>query len=192
MKNLNQSLLIIVVILTSALTAFAVLKLEPQPAFAATNMAPTAKYTVLNVNCTSVANFSNTYVKIADFGAFQVANPDSVVEATFHGRVSADTISGSSGAYFELRVDDQASNMGRARATVRAGDYSVSHGVPVSMSGVFTGLAAGSHTVSIWVRAGGSGSGTGGRVDPGCWSSDHIVVRETLPFGSTYLPTIVK
>ncbi len=93
MKTLNHTLLMFAVILTSALTAFAVLQLAPQPVLAASNMAPPAKYAVLNVNCTNPVNFSNTYTKIADFGSFQVANPDSVVEIMFNGRVRAESIS---------------------------------------------------------------------------------------------------
>jgi hypothetical protein len=37
-----------------------------------------------------------------------------------------------------------------------------------------------------------SGTGTGGRVDPGCWSSDYILVREYTPFGSVYLPGVTR
>lgn len=192
MKTIN---LIILVMLTSALSAFAVLQLSPQPAFAAANMAPTVKYTVISVNCTNVANFSNSYTKIANVGSFQVANPDSVVEATFYGRIGVGTLTNATGAIFELRVDDLPVdvNLGWAgRANIRKDETAVSNGLPVSMSGVFKGLSAGSHTVSLWVKASNAGSGTAGRVDPGCFSSDHIVVRESLPFGSTYLPAIVN
>jgi hypothetical protein len=153
---------------------------------AAGGMSPTVHHTVLPVSCVSTPVFTSAYTKIADFGEFTVINGQSTVEATFYGRVSADTLTGTSGAAFELRIDDAAAPIGRARATVR--DSELSYGVQVSMSGVFPELSPGVHAVSVWVKAGGSGTGTGGRVDPGCWSTDHIVVREFAPFGTTFLP----
>lgn len=188
MKRLTHPMLIVLLVLSSALGAFLALQLAPQPANAAANMSPTVRHTVLPVTCISVASFSTTYTKIADFGDFMVDSPDATVEATFYGRVSADTLTDANGAVFELRVDDLPTSQVWARARFRNGE--TTNGLPVSMSGVFTGLAAGEHTVSIWVRSSG-GSGTGGRVDPGCWSSDHIVVREFAPFGTTFLPSIV-
>jgi hypothetical protein len=53
-------------------------------------------------------------------------------------------------------------------------------------------LEAGEHTASLWVRAGSFSTGTGGRVAPGCWSSDYILVREYTPFGSVYLPGVTR
>lgn len=191
MKIIINPLLIVAVIIFSTMTTVVILKFTPQPVFAAANMSPGVKYTVLYVTCSSVASFTSEYTKIKDFGTFQVSSPDSVVEVTFYGRVSAETLTDTSGAVFEVRVDNLPTTMGWARASIHAGEYGFS-GDPVSMSGVFTGLSSGSHTVSIWVQAGNDGSGTAGRIDPGCWYTNHIVVRETLPFGSTYLPTIVK
>lgn len=192
MYKLTHPMLIVMLVASSALGAFLALQLAPQPVNAAANMSPSVRHTVLPVTCISVANFNNSFTKIADFGNFSVASPDATIEATFYGRVSADTLSSANGAIFELRIDDTPASLVWARANIRNGGYSTSFGVPVSMSGVFIGLPAGDHTVSIWVRAGGSGSGTGGRVDPGCWSSDHIVVREYAPFGTTFLPSIVR
>ena len=97
---------------------------------------------------------------------------------------------GTTGAVFELRVDDQPSPSGRALATLRSGE--LPWGIQASISGIFPDLEAGEHTASLWIRAGGSGSGTGGRVDPGCWSSDYIRGREYTPFGSVYLPGVTR
>jgi hypothetical protein len=166
------------------------IQIFPLPASAASAMSPTIHHTVIPVNCTSTPNFTNEYSKISDFGTFEVLHPDSVVEATFNGRIDADTIVGTSGAVFELRVDDQPSPTGRARAVLRSGE--LTWGIQASISGVFPDLEAGEHTASLWVRAGASGSGTGGRVDPGCWSSDYILVREYTPFGSVYLPGVTR
>jgi hypothetical protein len=45
------------------------------------------------------------------------------------------------------------------------------------MTGIFTGLGVGSHTVSMWVQGSFAGGSAGG-LDPGCWSTDHAVVKE--------------
>lgn len=82
------------------------------------------------------------------------------------------------GAYFELRVDDNASTNGRARANIKASETGGA-GVPISMTGIFTGLSAGSHTISIWVRTS-TGTGTVAVVNPGCWTADHVIVREIM------------
>ena len=80
------------------------------------------------------------------------------------------------GARFELRVDDQPTSNGRARAVLKAAEVG-SDGVPVSITGLFTNLATGAHTISLWVE-GINGSGTGATYDPGCCAADHVVVEE--------------
>lgn len=132
-------------------------------------------YTVLNVNCASVAAFGNTYVKIADIGNFTKLDPGSRLEITFNGRIYAVSVTGT-GAKFELRVDDVATSNGRATASYKSAEVG-STGVTVSMTGIFTGLKMGSHTISMWVKTS-NGTGTYGGVDPGCWSTDHLIVRE--------------
>jgi hypothetical protein len=183
---------LVAAILISCVSLFTLLLIQifPLPASAASAMSPTIHHTVIPVNCISTPNFTSEYTKISDFGTFEVLHPDSVVEATFNGRIDADTIIGTTGAVFELRIDDQPSPTGRARATLRSGE--LTWGIQASISGVFPDLEAGEHTVSLWVRAGSFGSGTGGRVDPGCWSSDYILVREYTPFGSVYLPGVTR
>lgn len=133
------------------------------------------RYTVLNVNCASVASFTTTYVKVADIGSVNKLDASSRLEITFNGRIYAGSVT-STGAVFELRVDNTATTNGRARANLKAAEVGGA-GVPVSIMGIFTGFGAGTHTVSIWVAAS-YGSGTNAYVDPGCWSTDHIVVRE--------------
>jgi hypothetical protein len=128
----------------------------------------------ISVNCSSVASFSSTYVKIADLGTFTKAEANSTVHVTYEGRVTANTISGT-GAHFELRVDDLPAPVGRARANIRLSEAGAS-GIPVSITGIFTGLGTGSHIVSMWVK--GSTSGTTAMVDPGCWADDHVIAKE--------------
>lgn len=134
------------------------------------------KTTVLNVNCPSSKSFSDTYVKIFDVGSFSKQDSNSTIEITFSGRIAVTTSLTGTGAHFELRVDDAATTKGRARASFKDDEVG-SVGVPVSIAGIFTGLTAGFHTVSIWVRAS-NGVGQGAMVDPGCWRDDHIVIKE--------------
>jgi hypothetical protein len=130
--------------------------------------------TVLPVNCSgSGVSYSTAFTKVADIGSFtkQVAN--STIELTFDGRIYSTYSFGVAGAIFELRVDNAASSIGRARASYR--DSSAA--VQTSITGVFTGLAAGNHTVSMWVQGVGGG-GNDAQLDLGCWNTDHVVVKE--------------
>lgn len=131
--------------------------------------------TVLDVRCEGKDIFSTDYKKILDVGTFTKLDSDSLVDLTFNGRISIESLTGT-GARFELRVDDSATTNGRARANIKSSEAGI-NGIWVSMKGIFTGLDAGSHTVSIWVQAS-TGTGTDAYVDPGCWSTDHIVIME--------------
>jgi len=132
-------------------------------------------YYYLNANCSAVATFTSTYIKIADIGSFTKIDATSKLEITFNGRVYASSLTGT-GAVFELRLDGNATTNGRVRANIKSAEVG-GDGVPVSMTGVFTGYGSGSHTVSIWVRTS-TGTGTNGGFDPGCWTTDHVIVRE--------------
>jgi hypothetical protein len=132
------------------------------------------RVTFINVSCSSLPSFSSTYVKLADLGTVTKVDATSKLEITFNGRITANTISGT-GAHFELRLDDKATANGRARANIRASEAG-GYGIPVSITGVFTGFVTGLHTISMWVK--GSTSGTTAMVDPGCWADDCIIVRE--------------
>jgi hypothetical protein len=147
---------------------------------------------VLNVNCVSVASISSTYVKLTDVGTFPVQSPGSIIEATWNGRIGVDTLPAGTGAVFELRIDDAASAVGRARANMRRAEVLDGQYPNISVTGIFRDLSAGDHTVSIWVRTSAGGNGTGARVDPGCWSTDHIVIKEYTPFGLVLLPAVLN
>jgi hypothetical protein len=140
-----------------------------------------AHATVLNVDCPgSGVSFSTTFTKVADIGPFTKLLAGSAIELIFNGRTYVAGLAfGAQGAVFELRVDGIATTNGRARASYKSLETSTGAGVQTSITGIFTGLAAGTHTVSMWVQAVGSGaSGTGAQLDPGCLSSDSVVVKE--------------
>ena len=126
--------------------------------------------------CTSLASVpSGTYAKIGDMGTFSKVSPTSTVEVQFNGRLAALIINGT-GVVFELRVDDTATANGRARSLVKASESGVD-GIQSSITGIFTNLLSGTHTVSLWAN-GTNGTASSAFWDPGCWSSDHVVIKE--------------
>jgi hypothetical protein len=140
-----------------------------------------AQTTVLNVNCSgSGVSYSTTFTKVADIGTFTKLLAGSTIEVVFNGRTYVSAMSfGAQGAIFELRVDGTATSNGRARASYRYSETATGAGIQTSITGIFTGLAASTHTVSMWVQAVGSGaSGTGAQLDPGCFATDCVVVKE--------------
>ena len=77
---------------------------------------PLLNVQVLDVNCPfSGVSFSNNFTKVLDIGTFAASGaPDSIVEITFNGRLFVGSFDASStGAVFELRVDDMATAAGR-------------------------------------------------------------------------------
>jgi hypothetical protein len=159
---------------------------------AAPSLSSSLVVTVLPVDCPdSSANIGSTFVKIADIGEIEAQSADSLVELAFHGRIYADTMTGN-GVLFEMRVDDTDSGVGRIRALLRSDEVTNAGGVTASMGGVFEGLPAGTHMVSMWAMATNSGTATGVQMDPGCFSSDHVLVKEHLPFGAVAIPAVLR
>jgi hypothetical protein len=154
-------------------------------------MAPMLLTQVFDVNCVSLPSITPAYARLADLAVFTVQSPDSLVELTFDGRIFVSSFSSGSGAFFELRVNDVASTNGRARANLRVAEAGAG-GQQVSITGFFPGLPARDHTASIWVRTSSGGAGTQAMVDPGCWSTDVLIIKEYTPFGFTFMPTIMK
>jgi hypothetical protein len=152
---------------------------------------PLVAVQVFDVNCTSLASLNPTYAKLTDLGTFTVHSAESMLELTFNGRIFVNSFASGSGAVFELRVDDLPSSHGRARSNLRAAEAGAG-GRPVSMAGFFNDLEPGQHTASMWVRTATGGSGTQAMVDPGCWSTDVLIVREHTPLGFTFLPVVQR
>lgn len=73
-----------------------------------------------------------------------------------------------------------ATTNGRANANFRPDINDNLGGETVCITGVFTGLSAGVHTISMWVRAAGTGTGTGAAINPGCWAGDYVIVKEIM------------
>lgn len=195
MKTISRVIIVAAILGGSMLGGYLANHFGPGNVQAAANTAfgPPEKVTLLDVPnaSTNPDDFGTTAVKIADVGSFNVENSASLVEVTYQGRLAIYGTTGF-GVFFELRVDDmngieikegQPSGLALVRSD-EVGAY-----VPSVFSGFWSGLAAGSHTVSVWARAS-SGTGTNAIIDPGGWPSNIVIVKETLPFGSTYLPSI--
>ncbi len=195
MKIMRNLAVILGVVSASMLGGYIANRFEPGKAQAVTTNAfgPPEKITLLDVPAASTNPdvFGTTAVKIADIGSFSIENSASLIEVTYQGRLA---IVGTTGfaVFFELRVDDmtgieiepgQPSGLAIVRSS-EVGQY-----VPITFSGFWTELATGTHTISVWARAS-SGSGDNAIIDPGGWPSNIVIVKETLPFGSTYLPSI--
>ncbi len=186
-SSLRGGLLLFVAVALFLITAgFAAGRLAAQPA-----ARPTVRATVLQLSCTSIDNVSGTYAKIADVGQFDVQAAESLVELQFNGRLYAGSTDGT-GLQFELRVDDAATSLGRIRAVLKVSEIGSGVGRNATMSGFYEGLAAGTHTVSVWARTANGNDSDGVMYDPGCWSSDVVTIKEYLPFGVVSLPAILR
>jgi hypothetical protein len=118
----------------------------------------------------------NSYVKLADLGTFSKLHGSTPIEVVYQGRIAVVGTIGGTGVHFELRIDNVASTVGRARANIKKAEAG-SDGIPVSITGYFTGLSQGNHTVSMWVSDT-YGTSTDVMLDPGCWSTDVAIVKE--------------
>lgn len=135
------------------------------------------KITVRPVGCYSLASVGSTYAKIGDIATFTKLNDESLVEIDYRGRLGVVAMT-SLGTKFELRVDDESSTVGQARALVREEEVGLK-GISTSISGYFEDLPAGTHTISIWARASGSGTATTLRINPNCFSDvDQVTIKE--------------
>lgn len=124
--------------------------------------------------CQYVSDVTTTYQKIANLGTFTKGSAATIIELTLQTHVYVAS-SQSTGVIYELRVNDEASSNGFA--TVALKDVGVSQSV--SLTGLFTGLTSGSHTVSLWVKTT-SNTATNAFYDPGCWNSvtNNVIVKE--------------
>lgn len=134
------------------------------------------RFTVFEPNCVTLASVpSGAWTRIASLGTLSKIDATSRLEITFNGRINAQSFTGT-GAQFELRLDDIATTNGRARASMKTSEAGGT-GVSVSITGIFTGYGAGNHTISMWIYSY-YGTATYAGTDPGCYYSDHIIVRE--------------
>ena len=179
---------IIVLFVLSALLGTSYASASPESAPSAGQ--PMVDVQVYPVMVTSTpVNFSTSFKKIGDIVTFQVLSSSSIVELNFNGRIYVSTFNpGSEGAYFELRLDNAPSPLNYARDFITVGEVATE--IHTSITGIFSNLnPAVLHTASMWVE-GLSAGGTFPMVNRNAYDSDHLVIKEYLPFGFAYLPLI--
>ena len=199
MKNFRRILLAAALLGASAFGGFLANAAGPKQVQAAPLAAfgPGTKITLLDVPnvSTNPDVFGSSAVKIGDVGSFTVENSASLVEVTYQGRLLIDATT-ANGVYFELRVDDANGmpvNTGQPSGMALVRNSEAGQFVTSNFSGYWQGLSPGPHTVSVWVRASNVGTlGNNAFIDPGGWSSNIVVVKEMLPFGTTMLPMIER
>jgi len=118
-------------------------------------------------------NATTTAQRMGDFLVFAKASAESTVEVTLNSRAQSGVFSGASSVKFEIRIDNVATNMANEAAI-----NSTSLVEFIGIFAVFQGLAAGNHTVSVWVRTN-SGTSTGVLLDPGGYGG-RIIAKETF------------
>lgn len=158
-------------------------------------LAPQIKVTQFMVPYTDVGTVRATFQRARVLGNFLVENSASLIEVTYQGQLYVGSMVNGSAIYFQLRVD----NIPPAENTGQGIISSTQVGKPVNatFTAYWSNLSQGSHALSVWFGGwiGISGTGvTGSNVilNHGDDNRDYIFVKEYLPFGTTYLPTIMK
>jgi hypothetical protein len=123
----------------------------------------------------SLPSINSTPTKIGDLMTFTKTSATSVVEVLYDGRLTVESMTSGSGAVFQIRIDNVAPATGSAKGTVGLHEAGF-RGISAHITGIFTGLSAGSHTVSIWVYQAG-GVATDAHVNGGDWGA-QLVVKE--------------
>jgi len=162
--------------------------LKPDRVEAVQGLLPPVIVTALPVPNASLQNITTTVTKIGDIGHFSVQNPASLVEVTHQGRLYIATLTpGANWGKFELGVDGVPPKPNTGQAYIDT--WMLTDSVPLTFSGYWD-LPAGDHIVSLWVRTN-AGTGTVALINPGARDTDAVIIKEYLPFGSTYLPSIM-
>jgi len=117
-------------------------------------------------------NATASYAKIFDYLTFTKASDASVVEVTMNTRAYSGVFAGAVGVQYQLRIDDLPAAVGNEAAITTSNTTEF-----VSAFAVFEGLAAGSHTVSVWAISP-AGTSTGVGLDPGGFGG-RIIAKET-------------
>lgn len=151
---------------------------------------PQLKVTVLDVPA-SAKDVGGEWVKVTDIGAFQTETGSSLVEAAFQGRLFMQAVQGNDVVNYQLRVDDQPAYQGTGQYHLNKKEQNTE--TPAAFSGYWQGLAAGKHTVSLWARTGSpTGSASGVTADYQNRPDNLVIVKEYLPLGTTYLPSVQR
>jgi len=117
---------------------------------------------------------STSFVRLVTLATFTKQHDDTVV--VLDANELAATSDSVSTCTLELRVDDQADGSNGGTDGVVSGTASQS--IPMPMHAIFTGLPAGSHTVSVWGNTFGGSPGTSCVEDAGGFERSLFVTEE--------------
>lgn len=127
--------------------------------------------------CQSLDDFTTTYMKVGDMGTLTKANADTWLEINVQTVLWAGTFAtGTTSVIYELRVDDKATTIGNATCVIKL----AATRYPVSITGIFKNISAGSHTVSLWAKGIHAG-GKDAMYDAGCYNgsgTNNVLIKE--------------
>jgi len=128
--------------------------------------------------CNVVTNHTPTYTKIADLGSFTKDNTGTFVDLYLDGKFTIFNLVSSIAVMYELRIDDGTTTLQDASFVIY--NDQANEQVWSNVMGVFSGLSAGVHTVSLWARCQGAGAATAqSDYDSGCWGShETLIIKE--------------
>ncbi|PKP04057.1 MAG: hypothetical protein CVU11_06090 [Bacteroidetes bacterium HGW-Bacteroidetes-6] len=127
-----------------------------------------------------LANIHSTadeqYFKLGDIGTFTKQNDETILELIFNGHTLVSSYVGCNQVVFEIRIDNQA-------ATGHSMQFpSFSPNTAFSMqyvTGFFSGISSGTHTISVWASTLFAGSDANGvHVNPGGFSQLRMMIKE--------------
>lgn len=125
------------------------------------------------LNSASLSGVTTTYQKIDDYLTFTKNSAETDIEITVNTSVNLGTFTSANGVLLQIRID------GTIIPTYGVKEYGITDQnakTHISMYSVYTGLAAGSHIVSIWAKSN-AGTCTNVLLDSGGWGGT-ITVRE--------------
>ena len=128
--------------------------------------------------CNVITNHTPTYTKIADLGSFTKDNSGTFVDLYLDGKFTIFNLVSSIAVMYELRIDDGTTTLQDASFVIY--NDQANEQVWSNVMGVFSGLSAGVHTVSLWARCQGAGAATAqSDYDSGCWGShETLIIKE--------------
>jgi len=133
-----------------------------------------SSFSYFGIATQTLASVTTTATQLSSAYTFTKNEDATSVEVDFNGHASIASMT-ASGVYFQLRIDGIVSTSGTGTIVLWAAD--AGRYVNLAMHGVFEGLSAGSHTVSIWVYTP-SSTATTAVINPGNWN-DKFTVKET-------------
>ena len=133
------------------------------------------KYTAWKYLNNSSILASTTWTKVGTgTHTFTKTRSDTKLEVIVNSRFGAGTFATATAVMFQIRVNDvSTSSISNDTVITTSGATEF-----LSMYSIFTGVAAGSHTVSVWASTN-AGTSSGVLADPGGWGGG-ILVKETL------------